>query len=94
MARIQGTVLSILFARAISRAPALQGLTKSAVGFGLAGEPGWVETTPPLVELRREGDRSGDEKDRRYSAMKKTSFRAQNTNRTVCDSSSAYVYCG
>jgi hypothetical protein len=35
--RIQGTVESILFARAISNAPALQGLKNM---LGCAGEPG------------------------------------------------------
>src|ERR1700760_1372922 len=34
IARIQGTVLSILFARASSMAPADQGLVKSRLGFG------------------------------------------------------------
>lgn len=43
MVMIQGIWLSILFARAISRAPALQGLAKRLLGAGLAGLPGWAE---------------------------------------------------
>lgn len=30
------------------------------------------------------GDKSGEEKERRYRAIKKSSLRAQNTKRTVC----------
>jgi hypothetical protein len=63
--RIHGTVESILFARAISNAPALQGLTKM---LGWAGEPGWAEVPVLLPEasvMRREGERSGEEKERR-----------------------------
>lgn len=41
--RIHGTVESILLARAISIAPADQGLVKNIEGFGAAGEPGWIE---------------------------------------------------
>lgn len=33
--------------------------------------------------LRRWGDRRGEEKERRYRPMKKTSFRAQHVNRTA-----------
>lgn len=72
-ARIQGTVLSILFALAASRAPALQGLRKRVLGAGLAGWPGWVEDA--RVEgwlgsllgfvLRRDGVSKGEEKERR-----------------------------
>ena len=86
--RIQGTVLSILLARAISIAPALHGLTKMVLGFGCAGEPGCVEVMPPLLSLvtSRDGDSNGEEKERRYKAMKKSSLRAQNMNNTVyCD---------
>ena len=72
-ARIHGTVLSILFARAASRAPALQGLRKRVLGMGWAGEPGWVDEAmveeSGLLEFglmaRREGVRSGEEKERR-----------------------------
>lgn len=39
-ARTHGTVLSILFALAISKAPADQGFANSKDGFGCAGEPG------------------------------------------------------
>jgi hypothetical protein len=35
------------------------------------------------VTCRRDGDRSGEEKDRRYRAMKKVSLRAQKRKRTV-----------
>lgn len=36
------------------------------------------------LTARREGESSGEEKERRYSAMKKVSFRRQKRNRTVC----------
>jgi len=54
-----------LFALAISNAPALQGFTKMLLGDGCAGEPGWVETEAPSVVARREGERRGEEKERR-----------------------------
>jgi len=61
-ARIQGICESILFARAISIAPADQGLVKRTEGFGAAGLPGWsVEGEV----WRREGERIGEEKERR-----------------------------
>lgn len=63
-AKIHGTVLSILLALAASRAPALQGLRKSELGTGRAGEPNWMEV-PELLVLRRDGDRRGEEKERR-----------------------------
>lgn len=62
--RIHGTVESILFARAISIAPADHGLVKNMEGFGAAGEPGWMEEGVCLSP-RRVGERSGDEKERR-----------------------------
>jgi hypothetical protein len=34
--------------------------------------------------FRTDGERSGEENDRRYRAMKRSLFRAQNRNRTVC----------
>jgi hypothetical protein len=53
-------------------------------GGGLAGDPGWRVVLVPLPETcSREGDRYGEEKERRYSAMKKTSLRQQQTKRTV-----------
>ena len=54
--------------------------------FGCAGEPGCADVaSPPFsVVTRREGERSGEEKDRRYSAMKKSSLRAQKRKSTVC----------
>lgn len=61
-ARIHGTVESILFARAISIAPADHGLVKSTEGFGAAGLPGWrVEG----AGCKREGERIGEENERR-----------------------------
>ena len=64
--KIHGTVEDILFALAISSAPALHGLTKILLGVGCAGEPGCVEVVPwSSIVARREGERSGDEKDRR-----------------------------
>lgn len=62
IARIHGTVLSILFARAISIAPADHGLVNRSEGLGAAGEPG--------VRLegcgwRSDGVRSGEENERR-----------------------------
>lgn len=62
-ARIQGTVLSILLARAASSAPALHGLRNRVLGTGFAGEPGWVEVAESC--WRRDGERSGEEKERR-----------------------------
>lgn len=60
-AKIQGTVESILLARASSMAPADQGDVKSfattAVALG--------DVVVPLPALRREGDMSGEEKERR-----------------------------
>jgi hypothetical protein len=81
---IHGTNESILFARASSNAAALWGLAKMNFGGGLAGDPGWRVVLVPLPETcSREGDRYGEEKERRYSAMKNTSLRAQKTKRTV-----------
>lgn len=81
---IHGMVLSSLFARAISRAPALQGLANSVDGAWCAGLPGCGDRGCVLgTGCSKEGDRMGDEKDSRYRPMKKSSFRAQNTNSTV-----------
>ena len=61
-ARIHGTVLSILFARASSIAPADQGDVKIIEGFGSAGVTGCnLEATG----CRSEGERVGEEKERR-----------------------------
>ena len=81
--KIHGTVESILFARAISIAPADQGLVKNMEGFGAAGEPGWIEVGDCLSPSKV-GERSGELKERRYSAMKKISFMAQKVKRTFC----------
>jgi hypothetical protein len=62
--RIQGTVESILLARAISIAPADHGLVKNIDGFGAAGEPGWMEDGCCLSP-RSVGERSGELKDNR-----------------------------
>lgn len=62
----QGQKLSILLARAISRAPALQGLAKRLLGTGLAGFPGCTEegwASP--TGWRSDGDRIGEEKESR-----------------------------
>ena len=64
-AKIQGTVLSILFALAISMAPALHGFVKRALNFGWAGDPGWVEAMPSLLVWSRDGERRGEEKESR-----------------------------
>lgn len=42
-ARIHGTVLSILFALAISKAPADHGLANNVLTFGCAGDPGCAD---------------------------------------------------
>lgn len=81
-ARIHGTVLSILLARANSIAPADQGDVKIIEGFGAAGVSGCrVEATG----FNSSGESVGEEKERRYSAMKKSSFKAQKVKSTVCD---------
>jgi len=49
--------------RAISMAPADQGLVNNMDGFGAAGVPGW-RVDDELCE-RSEGERSGEEKERR-----------------------------
>jgi hypothetical protein len=54
---------------------------KSSEGFGAAGLPGCrVEGEG----WRSDGDSRGEEKESRYSAMKKTSFNAQKVKRTFC----------
>ena len=73
IARIHGTVSSILFALAISNAPADQGFVNSTDGFGRAGEPGCACDCALSVELEfvgsdgmsNEGERIGEENDRR-----------------------------
>jgi hypothetical protein len=86
-AMTHGTNESILFALANSNAAALWGLRKSDAP-GCAGLPGWKEApvVPLFVTCRRDGERKGEEKERRYRAMKKTSFNAQKRKRTVCGS--------
>ncbi|CRK46039.1 hypothetical protein BN1723_016637 [Verticillium longisporum] len=55
----------------------------------LTWAPAWIWAAPvsPTL-LSREGERSGDEKERRYKAMKKSSLRAQKTKRTQTTSGS------
>ena len=61
-----GQKLSILFARASSSAPALYGLAKSVDGAGCDGLPGWAEEPGEFgIGCKREGERIGDEKERR-----------------------------
>lgn len=66
-----GQKLSILLARASSRAPALQGLAKRLDSGARAGEPGCAEAEPsptppsPPMGWRRDGDKVGEEKERR-----------------------------
>lgn len=63
-ASTHGQKLSILFARASSIAQALPGVAKIA-DDGCDGFPG-CDVTPGLSSIgRREGDRMGDEKERR-----------------------------
>lgn len=80
--RIHGTVESILFARAASIAPAENGDGKNKLGFGAAGVPG--VSVEGLASAKSVGLKRGEEKERRYSAMKKISFRAQKVKRTHC----------
>lgn len=68
-----GQKLSILFARAISRAPALHGLAKRVVGWA----------TGTALGCSREGESVGEEKESRYNPMKNISFMAQKVNRTA-----------
>ena len=86
-AKTQGQKLSILLARASSRAPAECGLANrwrssdelTCAPWLMMACAAWSGTVS-----RREGERSGEEKESRYSAMKKASLRAQATKRTVC----------
>ena len=77
-------MLSILFARAISIAAALNGLGKRSDGAGWCGVTGVVPLVDKPAEGRRAGVMSGEEKQRRYRAMKKSSFRAQQMKRKDC----------
>ncbi len=76
---------SILLALASSSAPALYGFAKREATEMCEGLPGC--SVLPLIPsgdvCKSEGERSGDEKERRYRAMKKTSLSAQKRNRTV-----------
>jgi len=75
---------SILFARANSNAAALWGFAKRKEA-GKAGFPSWSvwPASPFFDTCNRDGDKRGDEKDRRYRAIKKISLRAQKRKRTV-----------
>jgi hypothetical protein len=85
IASVHGTTESILFALASSNAPALHGFANKDAADGCVGLPGWREeaASPDFAVVRREGERYGEENDNRYRAMKKSSFAAQQTNRTV-----------
>lgn len=83
---IHGIVESILFARANSKAAALCGLANMREeADGPEGLPGRSVDPAPLVFLtsNKEGERNGEEKERRYRAMKNTSLRQQKRNKTV-----------
>lgn len=80
MVNIQGTVLSILFARAISIAAAENGDGNKSEGAGWKGSAGEARLLPGW---RRAGVINGELKQRRYRAMKKSSFRAHAVNRTA-----------
>lgn len=62
--QIHGTVESILFARAISIAPAENGEAKNMLGFGAAGDPG-VREDGFAESAKSVGERSGEEKESR-----------------------------
>lgn len=62
--QIQGTVESILLARAISIAPAEKGEAKNMLGFGAAGVPG-VREAGFAGSTKSVGLRNGEEKERR-----------------------------
>lgn len=80
---IHGRVLSILFARAISSAPALQGLAKSVLGDGCTGLPSWGVIDSEFGGCSRDGDSVGDENESRYKPMKNSSLKRQKINNTV-----------
>ena len=80
-ARTQGQNESILLARASSKAPALHGFGNAFKREACAAE--WTCCMPWVTGFSKSGDKVGDEKDRRYKAMKNSSFRAQNVNRTT-----------
>ena len=63
----QGQKESILLARASSSAPALYGFVKSDASDMCEGLPGCSEATLVLSDVvwRREGERRGEEKERR-----------------------------
>ena len=67
---------------AISIALALHGVVQ--ISEGTAGVPGCIELISPPGWIK-DGMRSGEEKERRYSAIKKSSFRAHTVKRTFCD---------
>jgi len=63
--KIHGTVLSILFARAISIAAALNGLGNNRDGVGWYGVTGVVPFVSRPAEGKSAGVMSGEEKQRR-----------------------------
>lgn len=74
-----------LLARAISKAPALNGcgnmfFKKDWLRAALGGR----ESVPVGSILSKFNDGKGDEKESRYKAIKKSSLRAQQRNKTSC----------
>ena len=76
---IHGPLLSILLALASSIAPALHGAVVKRC-WGEAGVPGWRVDGPVS---RSDGVSVGEENDKRYKAIKKTSLRAHRVKSTV-----------
>jgi len=50
---------------------------------GVVGDPGCTELASP-EGWSRDGDNMGEEKDKRYRAIKNSSLRAQTVKRTFC----------
>jgi hypothetical protein len=46
-------------------APALQGFVNMELNLGCAGEPGWTEVAVSELVWRSDGDKRGEEKERR-----------------------------
>lgn len=69
-------------------APADHGFVKSIEGFGAAGLPG---CRLDGEGCRSDGESRGEEKERRYSAIKKTSLNMQKVKRTFCFHRLAFI---
>lgn len=85
-----GQKLSILFARASSIAQALPGAANSA-DAGWEGLPGCADEPNVPSFDSRDGDSKGDENESKYRAMKKSSFKAHTTKRTVYEAKLAIL---